>query len=211
MKRAPSSMHSGDSIHLGDPTLAAIAAGDHVAEADTHLQSCPQCTERVLDLRNLISLLGEARSLPEPPVWFRTRALAAIRRRREVGPAWAGFLRVLHDSLLAPVLNTVRGPAAPGRQLLLVGPGIELDLRLSPPAEDVPGRLTGQVYLSAPERPDSPADLAVEITDEKGTSALAEPDQFGMFSLAGNFQTPLIVTIRSRNWVEEAFIPEAAI
>ena len=208
MSRHPSRSHPDDRV------LAEVAAGDRSesdAHPDAHLASCARCMQRVDELRQLIVVLGEASRLPTPPPWFRTRALAAIRRRRERGSVWAGFMHCLHDSILAPALSPVRGPAAPGRQLLLQGPGLELDLRLLPPAEETPGRLTGQVLLSSPERSDSPDDLAVEITDERGTSAAVRPDRFGIFSIAGDFQAPLIVTIRSRDWTEEAFVPEASL
>ncbi len=196
------------SQHPDERRLAGLAAGDEDREVSIHLEDCPQCRRSAEELQALMNLLGQAASLVEPPGWFRTRALAAIRRRREQGSAWSGFLRVLHDSVLSPVPSLVRGPAAPGRQLLHQGDGIELDLRFNPPEEERPGRVTGQIHLSAPERPDAPDALTVEITDALGAIATARPDRFGMFSIAGHFRPPLIVTIRSPYWVEEAFVPE---
>jgi hypothetical protein len=197
------------SSHPEDWRLAAIAAGDSDDEAARHVERCADCEAQLAMLREMVGLLSESQALPSPPPWLRTRALAAIRRRLAEGSLWSGFLRLLADSRLMPVPSTVRGPVALGRQLELSGRGIGLDLRLAPAAEETPGRITGQVHLDPQERPGSPADLAIEITDESGERILTRTDEFGMFSIAGRFDLPLLVTIRGREWVEEAFVPEA--
>jgi hypothetical protein len=109
----------------------------------------------------------------------------------------------------------MRGPAGPGRQLLFEGAGVELDLHVASRSEDFPGCLTGQVLLtpevsSAMDTRRTRADLRIQVTDDAGRDAITVTDGFGVFSLTGDWRTPLIVTMQDGESVHEAFIPSTA-
>ncbi|MGD8395110.1 MAG: hypothetical protein PVF43_06515, partial [Candidatus Eiseniibacteriota bacterium] len=136
--------------HLDDDRLLALACDEGTASELAHVRVCATCGRALEETRAVLARLGTLRQLPEPPAWLHARAVAAIRRRREAGARFSGFLRCVFDSLLAPRPAHVRGPAGPGRQVLLRDDAIELDLHLVARSEEGPGRLTGQVLPWTP-------------------------------------------------------------
>jgi hypothetical protein len=194
--------------HLSEEAVEAAAAGEARPATGRHIQSCDRCRRRVDELASLLRLLDDARGFTASPGWFRSRALAALRRARMHGHGFGGFLRCAYDSLSTSLIAGVRGPAGPGRQLLFEGSGLELDVHLVPPSEESPGSVTGQL-TPGPDRSQSVAfdQLHVRLRDRTGREASSTPDGFGMFSLSGDWQAPLEISIAGWSEPLEAFVP----
>jgi hypothetical protein len=194
--------------HLEDEVIEAAASGEIEPDARRHLRECPRCRKRVDQLGTVLELLGDAFELTTSPGWFRSRALAALKRVRERGRDFRGYLRCTFDSLISTAPNGARGPAGPGRQLLFEGSGYELDIHLVPPSEESPGAVTGQL-LPASDAPEQLAyeRLLVRVRDRHGNEASSVPDRFGMFSLNGDWRAPLEIAIDGERAPLEVFVP----
>jgi predicted anti-sigma-YlaC factor YlaD len=73
----------------------AAGAGEASPEMNTHLQGCPACTDKLVDMQKTMALLDEWEA-PEPSAYFDTRLMARVReeRAKPQRSAWLSWFRL---------------------------------------------------------------------------------------------------------------------
>jgi hypothetical protein len=92
---------------------------------------------------------------------------------------------------------------------MMSGDDIELDLQLLPQSEEGPGRVAGQVITRTVSAGTfaGASGARVEIVDDRGTRAATDTDCLGVFSITGDWQLPLVITVDTGGGRHEAYVP----
>lgn len=120
--------------------------------AGRHLEHCAPCRARVERAKQALESLPGASARGAPDTWIARAERRAVPR---------GFLAPLRGAHLAHVVFDssrdrragIRAGTEGGRQWLLAGERIEIELHLSDPLEDVPFQLSGQLFAIEGEAP----------------------------------------------------------
>jgi hypothetical protein len=172
--------------------------GADAQQARSHLATCGACAASLATVERIVALMRRdalSQAQEEPPTHVVQRAVRLFCQRTP--PARRLPAALLFDSAIQPLAAAgMRGPQAPGRQLIFTAGGYDLDLRLTPSSDGQLHTLRGQVL--------GPCEGAgrIELADAQSTLMEGVLDELCQFELE---------TVPSGTYTLTLYLPEVAI
>ena len=163
-----------------------------------HADACPPCRLRLARAARVVAALPEALDPGAPDTW-RARA-----ERRAVPRSFLAPLRgphaaqVVFDSAI-DLRAGIRSGSEGGRQWLLAGERVEIELRLSDPLEEAPFQLSGQLFAVEGEAPDLGRCRVLLEVDGRGLDETSTGTG-GTFFLRARPDAPFRIRIEGEGW-----------